>query len=226
VKKIQRQKWAQVGNQAVEVDEIIWAVPRCPDLEPLNLARVGVAGRQRLKLNLKLQTDNSRIYGCGIVAGGYSLSHLAVYEAEIAVQNALSFRKQRVDYSSIPWVLFTQPQLARVGMTVAQARQRYGERIRILQQNYQENAQAQLSDDITGFCKLIIHPSGRLLGAHLVGKNAGELIGQMALAVQQGLSIQALAQVHHPFPTLANIFDATLRPWQDQQTARRHFFLR
>jgi pyruvate/2-oxoglutarate dehydrogenase complex dihydrolipoamide dehydrogenase (E3) component len=209
VKKIQRQKWAQVGNQAVEVDEIIWAVPRCPDLEELNFTGVGLAGRRRLRLNAKLQTDNPHIYGCGIVAGGYSLSHLATYEAEVAVHNALSFWKQRINYGSIPWVLFTQPQIGRVGMTETQARHRYGKRIQVLCQNWQENAQGQISGQLTGFCKLIVHPRGKLLGAHLVGMNAGELIGQLALAIQQELSVQALAQGHPPFSTGARIITDT-----------------
>ncbi len=218
VKKIEKQTWVQVGNQAVETDEIIWAELGQPNLSNLNLAGIGLeATNGRLDINKRLQTSNSRIYGCGAVVGGYNLPHVAEYEAEVAVKNALFLPTRQVDYASIPWVLFTQPQVARVGMSASQARSRYGDKVIVISHSYKHLAQAQLTSSTTGLCKLVAHPHGRILGAHLVGKDAGELIGEMAIAIKHRLKLKDIVAIHHPFPTLSAIFTQTAQSWQEQE---------
>ncbi|MCA1994624.1 MAG: FAD-dependent oxidoreductase, partial [Coleofasciculus sp. S288] len=127
VREIEGKKWVQAGNHAIEADEMLLATGQQLNIESLNLEGVGVKFHpQGLALNEKLQTTNSRIYACGDVAGGYQSAHIAEYEASIALKNALFAPLFKVDYRGIPSAVFCDPQLARVGLTEAQARTRYG----------------------------------------------------------------------------------------------------
>ena len=233
IKRIEDKKWVQAGNQAIDADEILLATGYQPNIESLNLERVGVELSapssadmligQHLKVNEKLQTTNPRIYACGEVAGGYPFPHLAEYEASIALKNALFLPVFKVDYGDIPWALFANPQLARVGLTEPQARRRYGEDIAVLRQYFKSVAAAALRGETTGFCKIIARPNGEIVGVHIVGPEATELIHSFALAMQNGLKVGAIASLPHIWPTLSEINRQTaelwqrdrLRPWQN-----------
>ena len=177
-----------------------------PDLENLNLEAVGVRlKRRRLVLNEKLQTTNHRIYACGDAIGGYQFANIANYEAGIALKNALFFPKFKVDYRSIPWAIFTQPQLARVGLTEVQARRIYGSDVVILRQHFKTVAAAQIQDRITGTCKLIVRRNGEILGAAVVGSQAGEIINSIALAIASKLKVNAIASLAPVYPSFSEI---------------------
>ncbi len=221
LKQIEGKKWVQAGNCAIEADEIVLAGRRKPNVEGLNLEGVGVQfGRRGIKLNQKLQTTNPRIYACGDVAGGYSLAHIAQYEAGIALKNALFLPLFKVDYRSIPWAIFTEPQLARVGMTEGQARRRYGQDVLVARQYFKRIAQAQVVGETTGFCKLVVRGNGEILGAHIVGLEAGELIGAIALAMKNNLKVRAIANLFQPSPTLSEVTHQTAIEWQRQRLNR------
>lgn len=214
VKRIQDKKWVQAGNEAIETDEILLAAGIQPNLESLNLEEVGVKGhRRRLLLNEKLQTTNPRIYACGDVIGGYQFANIANYEARIALKNALFFPVFKVDYRSIPWALFSDPQFARVGLTEAQARRRYTHDVVVLRQYFKTVAAAQLSGETTGVCKLIVLRNGKILGASLVGSQAGELINLIALAINQKLKINAIATLAPVYPSMSEIFEQLAVAW-------------
>ncbi|MGK7875470.1 MAG: NAD(P)/FAD-dependent oxidoreductase [Xenococcaceae cyanobacterium] len=216
VRRIEDKKWVQAGNTAIESDEIVLATPRKPNVEGLNLEGVGVQfGRRGIQLNEKLQTTNPRIYVCGDVAGGYQFVHIAQYEAGIALKNALFLPLFKVDYRTIPWAIFTEPQLARVGMTEAQARRRYGKDVFVARQYFKSIAQAQVLGETTGFCKLVVRGNGKILGAHIVGPEAGELIGAIALAMKNKIKLGAIA--NFPHPTLSEITHKTAIEWQRQR---------
>lgn len=206
VRRLDNKKWVQAGDQAFEADEIILASPRKPNVEGLNLEGVGVKiSSQGISVNDKLQTTNPRIYACGDVLGGYSLSSIAQYEADIAIENALFFPLLKVDYRYLPWVLFTDPQLARVGLTEAQARRWYNS-VHVIRQAVKENLRAQVSGETTGFCKLVIRSNGEILGAHIVGPSAGELIGAIALAMKQKIKLGNLTSIY-PSATFSEIIN-------------------
>ena len=226
VRRIEDKIWVQAGNQAIEADKILLATGQQPNVEALNLEGVGVKYTQQgLKLNEKLQTTNPRIYACGDVAGGYQFTHIAQYEASIALNNALFAPLFKVDYRSIPWAILCDPQLARVGLTEAQARRRYGKDVFVVRQYFKTLDKAQLLGQTTGFCKIIGRQSGELLGASIVGSEASELIGAIALAIRQKIKIKAspfgLTSLHTDFPhispTLSEIFHKTALEWQQQR---------
>ena len=218
VKRIENKKWLQVGDLAIETDEILLVGRRQPNVAGLNLQGVNVElGKSGLQLNEKLQTTNPRIYGCGDITSGYQFTHIAQYEAHIAVKNALFFPLFKVDYSSIPWAIFTEPSLARVGMTEEQARRRYGQDVLVAQEYVKDISQGQVLGETTGFCKIIVRGSGEILGAYIVGAKAEELIGAIALAMRNKIKIASLADFTYPYPTLSEIIQKTARQWHRER---------
>ncbi len=218
VRKIEDKKWILVGNEAIETDEIILAAGNQPNLENFSLEAVGVKFKnQNLLLNKKLQTTNSRIYGCGDLVGGYSFPHIANYEAKIAIKNILYLPIFSVNYSGIPWAIFSEPQLARVGLTEQQARKLYGENVLVFRQNFKNIDRAQILSKTTGFCKIVGHRNGKILGVSIVGNQASEIIHVMALAIRQGIKIEAIAELPHIWPTISEINAQTATGWLKQK---------
>lgn len=195
------------ATEELVVDEILVSAGRLPNVETLNLEAAGVTyDAQGIKVNAKLQTANPRIYACGDVIGGYQFTHVAGFEAYYATINSLMlplFPLKAVDYSTIPWATFTEPELARVGMTEEQARQRYDD-VRVLKQPFAGVDRAQAEAATAGFAKFVVRNDGTILGAHLVGPAAGELIHEVILAMRNRLKISALGSIHI-YPTLSEV---------------------
>lgn len=219
VKLIEGKKWVQAGDKAIETDEILVATGQKPNIELLNLADVGVKWRQRrLVVNDKLQTTNHRIYACGDVIGGDDFTNVAHYEARIAVKNALFFPRFPVNYRCIPWALNSHPILAEVGLTEAQAKRQFKpDEVLVLRQYYKSVTAAQLRDETTGICKLIVLRNGEILGASLLGAEAGELINLIALAMSQQMPIKQLANLSSVYPSFSEIIENTAREWGQQK---------
>jgi pyruvate/2-oxoglutarate dehydrogenase complex dihydrolipoamide dehydrogenase (E3) component len=217
VKELQGKKWVQVGDRALEADEILLTT-RQPQTATLNLEEAGIACQHwGIQVNSKLQTTNSRVYACGEVMGGYPFAHIAEYEARIAVRNALFFPWCQVNYQHVPWAIFTDPTLARVGLTEVQARRRYGSDVLVLRQYFKTVLKAHIRGETTGFCKLIVRRNGKIVGAHMVGAEAEELIGAIALTMQNRLSVQDLANLPAIAPSLSAITQYTAAEWQYQK---------
>jgi len=218
VQTLEGEKLLQVGTEAIAADEILVAVGSEPDLETLNLAATGVKQcRGGVILNRKLQTSHPRIYGCGAVAGGYPWPHIARYEAGVVVKNVLGLPLFTVNYQALPWIIPTDPPLARVGLTEAQARRRYGQDVAVLRQSFQSLNRAQIQGVTVGCCKLVVGRGGKLLGAHIWGAEAGEMIGAVALAIAKGLEVRTLAQTCRLAPTFCEILGQTASQWRQQQ---------
>jgi pyruvate/2-oxoglutarate dehydrogenase complex dihydrolipoamide dehydrogenase (E3) component len=215
VRQIEQKKWVQVGNQAIATDEIVLAMGQQPQVESLNLEAAGVQwSSQGVWCNPKLQTTNPRVYVCGNPSAGNLLPHVAQYEAAIALKNALFFPRYRANYQGIPTTLTTDPPLARVGLTELEARQRYGKEVLVLRQDFKSLTLAQIRGETTGLCKLVVHRNGSILGAHILGPEASELIAVMALAIRQNLKIEAIADLTTPSPTFSEILNQTAAKWQ------------
>ncbi|MBE9199011.1 MULTISPECIES: NAD(P)/FAD-dependent oxidoreductase [unclassified Nodularia (in: cyanobacteria)] len=219
VKLIEGKKWVQAGDKAIETDEILVATGQKPNIELLNLADVGVKWRQRrLVVNDKLQTTNHRIYACGDVIGGDDFTNVAHYEARIAVKNALFFPRFPVNYRCIPWALNSHPTLAEVGLTEAQAKRQFQPKeVLVLRQYYKSVTAAQLRDETTGICKLIVLRNGEILGASILGAEAGELINLIALAMSQQIPVKQLANLSSVYPSFSEIIENTAREWGQQK---------
>jgi pyruvate/2-oxoglutarate dehydrogenase complex dihydrolipoamide dehydrogenase (E3) component len=210
-------------DQQIATSEILIATGRTPNIESLNLERAGVqVTTQGIKVNDKLQTTNKRIYACGDVIGGYQFTHVAGYEASVVLKNALFFPMTKTNYRVIPWATFTDPEVARVGLTEAEARTKYGDHICILQQDFKDSDRAQTTSAIQGFAKIITKSNGEILGAHFVGKNTGELIHEVVLAMTYNLPVSALTNIIHIYPTLAEINSKTSLQLTKQKYAQNH----
>jgi len=210
------------GQEILEVDEIIVAAGHSPNLASLNLDAMGVKWSDRgIQRNEKLQTTNARIYACEGRMGNECFTQVANQEAMIALQSILFFPRPKMNYRAIPLAVHISPELAWVGLTEAQAFQQFGKRkIFVLRRSFNTLAKAQIRDDLTGFCKLIVHRDGTLLGAQLVGDSVSESIGVLALAIQHGLKIGAIADLALPSPTLAEILQHTAAEFRRLQLKR------
>ena len=223
---IDGKKWIQAGDLAIEAEEVFVAAGRRLNFKSLNLEATGIKfNHQGLILNDKLQTTNSRIYACGDVAGGYSFPQIANSEALVAVKNALFLPRSKIDYRGIPWAIFSDPQLARVGLTEAQAIRRFGDDIIVSREYFKNVEKAQMCGEITGFCKIVGRGNGEILGACIVGPQAAELIHVVALAVRQGMTVEAIAELPFICSTFSEINGQTAAAWQLQRF-RSNTFMR
>lgn len=186
----------------VEADEILLATGRKPNVD-LGLENAGVRLNERggIKVDDELRTDNPHIYAAGDVLGGKMLEALAGRQGSIATENALTGSHKRVDENAVPQVIFTQPNLARVGLTEAEARAKEGEvEARVLPMS--SVAKAEIINSRLGFVKMVTM-NGRIVGVHAVGENVAEMIGEAALAIRFGATVHDLIDTVHMFPTIA-----------------------
>jgi len=218
-------------HPAIETDRILIALGSQPHVASINLAHVGVqCSHLQVRVNRKLQTTNPRIYACGSAIGGYRLEDPACYEGDVVLREALfspgfigspRFIGKTVDYRGIPYAIHTAPELARVGLTADQARERYGTQVCVLKQSFSAQEKAQLLGDPSGFCKLVLHANGTLLGAHIVGIDASETIHLLALAIQQGLNMSVLAEFPWMSVTLTNVITQLAEQWNQWKWQHR-----
>jgi pyruvate/2-oxoglutarate dehydrogenase complex dihydrolipoamide dehydrogenase (E3) component len=131
LQEIDGQQWLQAGNHALVSDRVIWAEPTVPDDAGLNLATLGILDGQRLPVNAHLRTAHPQLYACGAVLGGYDLPEIYRQEVETVVANLTHPRPRSMTYHTFAWHLPTEPPLARVGWTFAQARSRFGEKVQL-----------------------------------------------------------------------------------------------
>lgn len=185
---------------------ILVATGRTPNLSSLNLNAAGVVhDKHGLEVDARLRTTNKRIFAVGDVAGKYQFTHIAGYHAGIVIRNILFRLPAKVNYDAVPWVTYTDPELANVGMTEEDARQAYGDDVRVLTAEFAENDRARTERRTDGFVKAVVGRKGRILGAGIVGPHAGEIIQPWILAISQKMKIGAMAQMISPYPTLGEI---------------------
>jgi pyruvate/2-oxoglutarate dehydrogenase complex dihydrolipoamide dehydrogenase (E3) component len=194
---------------------LIGTSPR-PALADLNLPAVGLRLKnQAILVNRYLQTRHPYIYACGAVLGGDCLPVVARHEAAVAVDNALFWNRRTTRYDQLPYTLLTQPEFCRVGMTIAQAQQRYGPKaVNSYDAVLDGNRKAQALGNTTGFCRLVTHRRGHLLGAHLVGLQASEWGQVLAIARQHRFTLQDLAQLPTLPQTLTDLVRQAAAPWE------------
>ena len=191
--------------QTIEASDILVSAGRRPNIEGLGLDEAGIAHTPRgITIDRRLLTTNRRVFAIGDVAGPYQFTHMAGYHAGIVIRNALFRLPAKVDHRAVPWVTYTDPELAHVGMTEADAKQRVGA-IRVLRFPYAENDRASAERQTDGFVKVITSARGKVLGAGIVGAHAGELIQTWILPVARGLHIKHVAGLIMPYPTLGEI---------------------
>ena len=190
-------------RETIGGDALLVAVGRLPNVEGLDLEKAGVeVERQGIRTNARCRTTASNIYACGDVAGRYLFTHTAEYEAKMAVTNAILHVPFKLDYRAVPWVTFTEPEAARVGLTEEEARQRHGG-VKVHRITFEREDRALTDSETQGLVKVIATPRGRVLGAHIVSTRAGEMILEYTLAMQHGIPLPKLSSTIHPYPTFA-----------------------
>jgi pyruvate/2-oxoglutarate dehydrogenase complex dihydrolipoamide dehydrogenase (E3) component len=193
------------AEERVAGSHLLVATGRKANVADLDLDKAGIKHSPKgIEVDARLRTSNRHVFAMGDVAGGYQFTHVAGYHAGIVIRNALFRLPAKVDYRAVPWVTFTAPELANVGLTEAEAQTRHGE-IRVLRWSFHENDRAQAERATDGMIKVVVKPNGLILGAGIVGAQAGELIQLWGLAIQQGLKIGAIAGMIAPYPTLGEI---------------------
>ncbi|MEO3432102.1 FAD-dependent oxidoreductase [Inquilinus sp. CAU 1745] len=193
---------SQTGEERLTASHLLVATGRKPVLDGLDLEKAGVKRTDRgLTVDARLRTTNRRVYGVGDAVGGYQFTHMAGYHAGIVIRNILFRLPAKVDATAMPWVTYTDPELAQVGLTEAGARERHPD-IRVLRWPFAENDRARTERNTAGLVKLVTTPRGRILGAGIAGPHAGEQIHLWTLAVGRKMKIGAIAGMIAPYPTL------------------------
>jgi pyruvate/2-oxoglutarate dehydrogenase complex dihydrolipoamide dehydrogenase (E3) component len=184
---------------------LLVATGRKPNLKSLSLDRAGIAHTDDgIKVNEQLRTTNRRVYAIGDSVGGQQFTHLANYHAGIVIRNALFRLKPDVSAVQIPRVIYTDPELAQIGLTEAEAHEKH-RRIRIYRWPYADNDRAQCERQTEGFIKVITKKDGTILGVTIVGAEAGELLQLWIMAMAKDIRIGDLISLVLPYPTLSEL---------------------
>jgi pyruvate/2-oxoglutarate dehydrogenase complex dihydrolipoamide dehydrogenase (E3) component len=210
------------GKQTIVGDEILLAVGRTPNVEGLNLEAAGVQyDAQGVEVDDHLRTSNKNILAAGDIGSRFHFTHAAEALGRIALQNALFFGRKQASDLVIPWCTYTNPEIAHVGLNEEEAR-KSGIEIETFTLPFAENDRGVVDGDTSGFARVHANKkNGKILGATLVSRHAGESIGELVMAIQHGIKVGDLGAVIHPYPTEADIIkrvgDASqrgrLKPW-------------
>lgn len=196
---------ADGGEEVIEGSDLLLAVGRAANVGGLGLDEAGVEHDERgIKTNDALRTTNKRVYAVGDVAGGFQFTHWAGYQASQVIRSILFRFGGKVRPEIVPWCTYTDPELAHVGLSEDQAREKHGA-IRILRWPFAENDRAQAERRTTGLAKVVTTKSGVVVGADIVGAGAGDLIAPFALAVANGMKVSALTATVLPYPTFSEV---------------------
>jgi pyruvate/2-oxoglutarate dehydrogenase complex dihydrolipoamide dehydrogenase (E3) component len=193
------------GVETIEGSHLLLAAGRKANIADLGLEAAGIAvANNAIKVNAGLRTRNRRVYAIGEAAGGARSSHMAADDAAIVLKRVLFRRSAKTTGRVAPRVIYTDPELAHVGLMEAEARAQFG-RVNALRWPYHENDRAQAERETDGHIKVVTSSKGRILGVSIAGANAGDVIQMWSLAMSQNLDIKAMTQWISPYPTLSEI---------------------
>ena len=193
------------ARHTVHGTHLLAATGRTPNVAGLGLEAAGIKYERRgITVGADLLTSNRRVFAIGDVTGGLQFTHVANYHAGIVIRRALFRLPAKASTDHVPWVTFTEPEIANVGLSEAEARRR-GIKVVIYRWPFHENDRAQAERETEGLVKVVCDPKGRILGAGIVGSHAGELIQMWSLAVSQKMKISAMTQWISPYPTLSEV---------------------
>jgi pyruvate/2-oxoglutarate dehydrogenase complex dihydrolipoamide dehydrogenase (E3) component len=189
----------------IEGTHVLVAAGRAPNVANLGLEAAGIKYDKRgIQVNAKLVTSNSKVFAIGDVTGGFQFTHMANYHAGIVIRRALFRMPAKVQTNHVPWVTYTEPELAHIGLTEESAR-KANVKVRAFRWPYHENDRAQAERATEGLIKVVTDRKGKILGATIAGMHAGEVIQMWSLAISQGMNIRAMTQWISPYPTISEI---------------------
>jgi len=207
------------GTRAFEAEQFLVAIGRAPNVEGLNLEAAGVAYTKRgVTVDATHRTTARHIWAVGDVTGQYQFTHAAEYEAVLVLRNALfPLFPQKVDYTRIPWTTFTDPELGRIGLTEAEARKQFGDKIKVFRYPFHELDRAIIDGEPQGLIKVITDGKGQILGAHVLGPSGGELIHELILAKTHRLPLAKISETIHVYPSFAQGVKRSADEWYLEQ---------
>lgn len=215
------------GNRDIEAERLLVAVGRVPNVHGLELEKADIKMTTRgIKVDNTMRTSAKYIYAIGDVVGSYQFSHMAEYWATIAVPNAvLPIPKKKMNHDNIPWSTFTDPELARSGLTEKEARDKYGDSIRVYRYPYNKVDRAKTDLAETGLCKIICTRRGKILGIHILGAHATDLMHEVLMVKRMGLHFDKIQKMIHVYPTYGDVVKrASSQFYADR--IRENFFVR
>jgi pyruvate/2-oxoglutarate dehydrogenase complex dihydrolipoamide dehydrogenase (E3) component len=184
---------------------LLMAVGRQANLDRLNLEAAGIEReRAGVTVDAQMKSTNRKVYAIGDAAGGLQFTHVAGYHAGVIIRSALFGLPAKASNAHIPWATYTDPEIAQVGLTEAQAREQHGDKLEVLRFEFAENDRARAELKTDGLVKVMV-VKGKPVGASIVGAQAGELIQVWALAISAKLKIGDVAGMVSPYPTLGEV---------------------
>ena len=190
-------------GESIEGTHLLVAAGRRPNIDTLNLEAASISYDARgIQTDNRLRSSNKRVYAIGDVAGRHQFTHVAGYHAGIVIRNILFKLPAKLRDDAIPWVTYTDPELAQTGLTWAEAVSRYGaDAVRRTDWELRDNDRARAARRTEGLIRVISDKKGKILGASILAPNAGELIHSWTLALQAGLKMSAMAGTIAPYPS-------------------------
>ena len=190
-------------GESIEGTHLLVAAGRRPNIDTLNLEAASISYDARgIQTDNRLRSSNKRVYAIGDVAGRHQFTHVAGYHAGIVIRNILFKLPAKLRDDAIPWVTYTDPELAQTGLTWTEAVSRYGaEAVRRTDWELRDNDRARAARRTEGLIRVISDKKGKILGASILAPNAGELIHSWTLALQAGLKMSAMAGTIAPYPS-------------------------
>jgi pyruvate/2-oxoglutarate dehydrogenase complex dihydrolipoamide dehydrogenase (E3) component len=196
-------KYGKRGEEKLEVDELLMALGRKAAFEVLHLEKAGVKTSEKgVIVDTTLRTNVPYIWAAGDVASKYQFTHVASAQGKLVAHNAFSEHAQAFDDRVIPWVTFTNPALAHVGKTEEELREE-GTEYRVARMPFSENERAIMVGETEGLLKLLVDAKGNILGGHILGERADDLIAPIVLAMHANMPVEKLASVILPYPTMS-----------------------
>lgn len=198
-------RYKQDGKEErLACDRILLGAGRLPNVKGMGLEAAGVKYDERkgIEVDERLRTSNPRIYAVGDVCMEYKFTHAADAAARLVVQNALFLGRKKHTELNIPWCTYTEPELAHVGLSEKEAREKHGDKIRVFRQDFADVDRSIVEGSEEGFVK-VVALKGKILGATIVGSGAGDLISEITLAMEGDVSLGTIGSAIHPYPTSA-----------------------
>ena len=196
---------SQQDHHSIHGSHLLVATGRRPNITRLALEKANITYTAKgITVCSRLRTTNKRVYAIGDATGGYQFTHIANYHAGIVIRNIIFKIPSKVNYSAIPWVTYTTPELAHTGLTAVEAKARYNN-VRVLSLPFSDNDRAQTEHKTIGCIKVIVTKKGKILGCSILGEQAGELILPWIMLIKNGDSLRSLTDLIIPYPTLSEL---------------------
>jgi len=212
-------------TQTIESESLLVSTGRKANVDGLGLEEAGVEYDRTIQVNKKMQTSQKHIYAVGDVTGGYQFTHVASYEAVVAIYNAILKFPKKADYTNLPWCTYLDPEVASIGYNEKRAKEA-GIEYKVQIDHFKENDRALAESESHGFIKILINKKGKPIGVQIVGFHAGDLIHEWVPVLNGKVSLSTLSNSIHAYPTMAeinknstvNYLVSTIPPWTKKIT--------